>query len=79
MQLTKQQLKHILEAATKAITEHGSFLVVLAGGSTPKAVYQALEQNKKRIGHIGMFITMMTAVCLLTMTNAIAKWRERLG
>jgi 6-phosphogluconolactonase len=39
-------VKHILEAATKAIDEHGSFLVVLAGGSTPKAVYQALSKQK---------------------------------
>lgn len=35
----------ILAAATEAIAKHGSFLVVLAGGSTPKSVYELLAKN----------------------------------
>lgn len=34
----------ILQAADEAIANYGSFLVVLAGGSTPKAVYQLLTK-----------------------------------
>ena len=36
----------ILAAANEAINQHGSFLIVLAGGSTPKSVYQLLSQQK---------------------------------
>ena len=34
----------ILAAATEAIAKYGSFLVVLAGGSTPKSVYELLAK-----------------------------------
>ncbi|MGA9828656.1 MAG: 6-phosphogluconolactonase, partial [Rhodanobacteraceae bacterium] len=33
----------ILDAATKAIRERGRFLIVLAGGNTPRGVYRALR------------------------------------
>ncbi len=36
--------QRILEAAKEAIAKHGSFLIVLAGGSTPKNVYQLLAK-----------------------------------
>jgi 6-phosphogluconolactonase len=36
----------ILQAAEEAIKKHGSFFIVLAGGSTPKAVYQLLREQK---------------------------------
>jgi 6-phosphogluconolactonase len=36
----------ILAAAQEAINQHGSFLVVLAGGSTPKSVYKLLSQQQ---------------------------------
>ncbi len=36
----------ILHAADKAIKKRGSFLIVLAGGSTPKSVYQLLGKAK---------------------------------
>jgi 6-phosphogluconolactonase len=36
----------ILQAADAAIKEQGSFYVVLAGGSTPKAVYQLLSEQQ---------------------------------
>lgn len=36
----------ILQAATEAITQHGSFLIVLAGGSTPKNVYTLLAKEQ---------------------------------
>lgn len=36
----------ILEAANEAISKHGSFLIVLAGGSTPKSVYALLAKQK---------------------------------
>ena len=34
----------ILQAADEAIAKHGSFLVVLAGGSTPKSIYALLAK-----------------------------------
>jgi 6-phosphogluconolactonase len=44
--INQAAVKHILKSATESIAKHGSFLVVLAGGSTPKAVYQALSKQK---------------------------------
>jgi 6-phosphogluconolactonase len=39
-------LKRILQAADEAIAKYGSFLIVLAGGSTPKSVYQLLAKEQ---------------------------------
>ena len=36
--------ERILQAADEAIAKHGSFLVVLAGGSTPKSIYAMLAK-----------------------------------
>lgn len=38
-------VKRILQAANDAIKQYGSFLIVLAGGSTPKSVYQLLAKE----------------------------------
>jgi len=43
--INQAAITRILKAADEAIAEHGSFLIVLAGGSTPKAVYQLLSQE----------------------------------
>lgn len=37
-------VSRILQAAEQAIAKYGSFLIVLAGGSTPKSVYQLLSK-----------------------------------
>ena len=37
-------VSRILQAADEAIAQYGSFLIVLAGGSTPKVVYQMLSK-----------------------------------
>lgn len=39
-------LKRILQAADEAIAKYGNFLIVLAGGSTPKSVYQLLAKEQ---------------------------------
>ncbi len=44
--INQAAVKHILKSAVESIAKQGSFLVVLAGGSTPKAVYQALSKQK---------------------------------
>lgn len=36
----------ILQAANEAISKYGSFYIVLAGGSTPKAIYQLLREQE---------------------------------
>lgn len=41
----------ILAAAEAAIAKHGSFLIVLAGGGTPKAVYALLAQAQADWAH----------------------------
>ena len=41
--INEAALNQILKAATAAIAHRGSFLIVLAGGSTPKSVYQLLS------------------------------------
>ncbi|MBC7786602.1 MAG: 6-phosphogluconolactonase [Methylophilaceae bacterium] len=38
--------QRILAAATEAIAKYGSFLIVLAGGSTPKSVYALLAKEQ---------------------------------
>jgi 6-phosphogluconolactonase len=44
--INQAALSRILESADKAIKQYGSFYVVLAGGSTPKAVYQLLSDQQ---------------------------------
>ena len=44
-EINQATLKRILQAADEAIQKHGSFLIVLAGGSTPKSVYQLLVKE----------------------------------
>ncbi|MES2546874.1 MAG: 6-phosphogluconolactonase [Pseudomonadota bacterium] len=45
-EINQASVSRILAAANEAIAKHGSFLVVLAGGSTPKSVYQLLSQQQ---------------------------------
>ena len=44
--INQAAVARILAAANEAINQHGSFLIVLAGGSTPKSVYQLLSQQQ---------------------------------
>lgn len=41
-------LEHFISAGKGAIEDHGTFYVALSGGSTPKAIYQALASEKYR-------------------------------
>jgi 6-phosphogluconolactonase len=43
-QVATAACRQILDAAEQAITEHGSYKLVLAGGSTPEKVYRLLAQ-----------------------------------
>lgn len=43
--LIKESLNRIVESAERAIAQRGRFVLVLAGGSTPKALYQALGKT----------------------------------
>ncbi|MDP1595368.1 MAG: 6-phosphogluconolactonase [Methylotenera sp.] len=45
-EINQATVKRILQAAKDAIEKHGSFLIVLAGGSTPKSVYQLLAKEQ---------------------------------
>lgn len=44
-------VENFIGSANQAISEHGAFCVALSGGSTPKAIFQALAhpENKKRV------------------------------
>ncbi len=42
LELRKVAYRRILDAAMRAIERHGRFLIVLAGGNTPRAVYRKL-------------------------------------
>lgn len=44
-EINQATVKRILQAADEAIAKHGDFLIVLAGGSTPKSVYQLLAKE----------------------------------
>lgn len=43
LELRQVAYRRILEAAARAIKRHGRFLIVLAGGNTPRAVYRMLR------------------------------------
>ncbi len=45
-EINQAAVDNILQLATKSINKYGSFLIVLAGGSTPKAVYKLLSQQQ---------------------------------
>jgi 6-phosphogluconolactonase len=49
--INQAAVNRILKAADEAISKYGSFLIVLAGGSTPKAVYQLLSEKKADWAH----------------------------
>ncbi len=40
--LARESAFHFIDCANEAISEHGRFVVALAGGSTPRALYQTL-------------------------------------
>jgi 6-phosphogluconolactonase len=43
--IARRAAQEILQSATSAVAEHGSFTLVLAGGSTPKTLYQLLVND----------------------------------
>ena len=43
-EINQAALKRILAAAEEAIAKHGKFLIVLAGGTTPKSIYALLAK-----------------------------------
>lgn len=45
-EINQAALSRILKSAEHAIQQYGSFYVVLAGGGTPKAVYQLLSEQQ---------------------------------
>lgn len=45
-EINQAAIDNILKSADKAIKKYGSFLIVLAGGSTPKAVYKLLSEQQ---------------------------------
>ena len=45
-EINQAAITNILQAADKAINKYGSFLIVLAGGSTPKVVYKLLSEQQ---------------------------------
>lgn len=50
-EINQAAVNHILQAANQAIKERGSFLFVLAGGSTPKSVYALLANEQADWAH----------------------------
>lgn len=44
-------ITHISSIATKAITSRGRFVLVLAGGNTPKPIYKALAKSQQDWAH----------------------------
>src|SRR5256885_12130599 len=44
--LAKRAAQEFVQAATAAVLEHGSFTVVLSGGSTPRALYSLLVTDE---------------------------------
>jgi 6-phosphogluconolactonase len=55
-EINQAAVTRILKAAEAAIKKHGKFLIVLAGGSTPKAIYKALSKQPADWAHWHVFI-----------------------
>jgi len=45
-EINQAAVSRILQVADEAIEKYGSFMIVLAGGSTPKAIYQLLREQQ---------------------------------
>lgn len=54
--LAEQACADILKAATHAINDHGAFHIVLAGGTTPKAIYRLLADSQSDWQHWHIYI-----------------------
>ncbi len=54
--INQAALQAIMHAADKAIKNHGNFYIVLAGGSTPKSIYQLLSKQDADWAHWHVFI-----------------------
>lgn len=54
--LAKQATQDILDAAVASINKKGSFHIVLAGGTTPKHVYQQLAKSESAWEHWHIYI-----------------------
>lgn len=54
--INQAALQAIIHAADKAIKNHGSFSIVLAGGSTPKSIYALLAKQNADWSHWHVFI-----------------------
>ena len=54
--INQAALQAILHAASRAIKNHGSFLIVLAGGSTPKSIYALLAKESADWANWHIFI-----------------------
>lgn len=50
-EVAKAAYRHILSIAASAIEQHGTFKIVLAGGSTPEKVYQLLAESEADWSH----------------------------
>jgi 6-phosphogluconolactonase len=50
-EINQVTVAHILNVASDAIAKYGSFLIVLAGGSTPKSVYELLSKEQADWAH----------------------------
>lgn len=50
-EINQVTVARILQAANEAIAKYGSFIIVLAGGSTPKSVYQLLAKEQADWAH----------------------------
>lgn len=54
--INQAALQAMLDAAARAIKNHGSFSIVLAGGSTPKSIYALLAKQKTDWAHWHVYI-----------------------
>jgi 6-phosphogluconolactonase len=54
--INQAALQAILHAASRAIANHGSFSIVLAGGSTPKNIYRLLSKAEADWAHWHVYI-----------------------
>ena len=72
----------VVEIAAESIKNNNQFSIALAGGSTPKSLYQLLASEKfkkqNRLVENIIFSLATSAMFCPTMTKAISKWRTKI-
>ena len=75
--LQQAACRRIIDAARRAIAQRGEFLIVLAGGNTPRRAIDCCARKRRLV--TGTCTSETSAACRPTTSNATARWRLSTG